>query len=96
MALVKFTVMKKTPRRFLPDKWAAVRLIFAPGRPDFTEKGEMKDDGVKVESFSISKRLTASPLRRASRVRARRTWPTAQIDRSHSAPQNALTPNRSK
>ena len=40
MALVKFTVTKKTPRRFLPDKWAAVRLIFAPGRPDFTEKGD--------------------------------------------------------
>merc|ERR1712170_209625 len=29
---------------------------------DFTEKGAMKDGGVKVESVSISKRLTESPV----------------------------------
>merc|ERR1712071_698161 len=29
---------------------------------DFTEKGDLKDAGVKIEAVSISKRLTGSPV----------------------------------
>merc|ERR1712194_192353 len=55
---------KKKKKRFskLKDMYKPLTDFWKDTLTDFTEKGAMKDAGVKIEKVEISKRLTDSPV----------------------------------
>merc|ERR1711987_14812 len=61
---VKLDETEDDKKRFskLKDMYKPLTDWWKEKLTDFTEKGAMKDGGVKVESVSISKRLTESPV----------------------------------
>merc|ERR1712182_201529 len=61
---VKLDETEEEKKRFskLKDMYKPLTDWWKEKLTDFTEKGAMKDGGVKVESVSISKRLTESPV----------------------------------
>merc|ERR1711959_90400 len=61
---VKLDETEEEKKRFskLKDMYKPLTDWWKEKLTDFTEKGAMKDGGVKVESVSISKRLTDSPV----------------------------------
>merc|ERR1712054_627664 len=61
---VKLDETEEDKKRFskLKDMYKPLTDWWMDKLTDFTEKGAMKDGGVKVESVAISKRLTESPV----------------------------------
>merc|ERR1711981_864185 len=61
---VKLEETEEEKKRFtkLKDMYKPLTDWWKEKLTDFTEKGSMKDGGVKVESVSLSKRLTDSPV----------------------------------
>merc|ERR1719230_935270 len=61
---VKLDETEEDKKRFskLKDMYKPLTDWWKEKLTDFTEKGAMKDGGVKVESVAISKRLTESPV----------------------------------
>merc|ERR1711967_131005 len=61
---VKLDETEEEKKRFskLKDMYKPLTDWWKDKLSDFTEKGELKDAGVKIEAVSISKRLTESPV----------------------------------